>query len=130
MRLKARMMEVNELTGRVLTAAFRVHTVLGPGFLESVYEAALVHELRKAGLQVATQVEIPVVYDGVRLDLYFRADLIVENRVLLELKSVTELLPIHSKQLLNYLRLSSLRVGLLLNFNTLHLKDQIVRLAN
>ena len=95
-----------------------------------MYEAALVHELRKAGLQVATQVEIPVVYDGVRLDLYFRADLIVENRVLLELKSVTELLPIHSKQLLNYLRLSSLRVGLLLNFNTLHLKDQIVRLAN
>lgn len=123
-------MEVNELTSRILNAAFRVHTVLGPGFLESVYEAALLHELRKAGLQVAAQVEIPVVYDGVKLDLTFRADVIVDSRVIPELKSVQELSPIHSKQLLNYLRLSGLKVGLLLNFNTLHLRDQIVRLVN
>lgn len=93
-------MEVNEVTSRILNAAFRVHTVLGPGFLESVYEAALLHELRKAGLHVAAQVEIPVVYNGIKLDLTFRADLIVESRVILELKSVQQLSPIHSKQLL------------------------------
>ena len=123
-------MEYDELTGRILGCAFRVHTVLGPGLLESVYEMALAHELRKAGLLVATQVEMPVVYDGIRLDLAFRADIVVEGRVIIELKSVETLAPIHSKQLLNYLRLSGLKTGLLLNFNTVSLKDQLVRLAN
>ncbi|GAB3297066.1 GxxExxY protein [Hymenobacter humi] len=123
-------MERDELTGRILGVAFRVHTVLGPGLLESVYEVALAHELRKAGLLVATQVEMPVVYDGIRLDLAFRADMIVESQVILELKSVEALAPVHSKQLLNYLRLSGLKTGLLINFNTVSLKDQIVRLAN
>lgn len=123
-------MERDLLTGTILTAAFRVHTILGPGLLESVYEIALAHELRKAGLLVATQVAMPVVYDGIRLDLAFRADMIVEGRVILELKSVEALAPMHSKQLLNYLRLSGLKTGLLLNFNTLHLKDQLIRLAN
>ena len=122
-------MEKDELTGRILGVAFRVHTVLGPGLLESVYEVALAHELRKAGLLVATQVEMPVVYDGIRLDLAFRADMIVESTVILELKSVEALAPVHSKQLLNYLRLSGLKVGLLLNFNTISLKDQLVRLV-
>ena len=123
-------MEKDELTGRILGVAFRVHTVLGPGLLESVYEVALAHELRKAGLLVATQVEMPVVYDGIRLDLAFRADMIVESKVILELKSVEALAPVHSKQLLNYLRLSGLKTGLLINFNTISLKDQLVRLAN
>ncbi len=123
-------MERTDLTGRILGVAFRVHTVLGPGLLESVYEVALAHELRKAGLLVATQVEMPVVYDGLRLDLAFRADMVVESQVILELKSVEALAPIHSKQLLNYLRLSGLRVGLLINFNTASLKEQIVRLVN
>ena len=123
-------MERDELTGKILGVAFRVHTVLGAGLLESVYEAALAHELRKAGLLVATQVEMPVVYDGIRLDLAFRADMIVESRVILELKSVESLTPIHSKQLLNYLRLSGLKTGLLINFNTISLKDQLIRLSN
>ncbi|NML65641.1 GxxExxY protein [Hymenobacter sp. RP-2-7] len=123
-------MEYDELTGRILGSAFRVHTVLGPGLLESVYEVALAHELRKAGLLVATQVEMPVVYDGIRLDLAFRADMVVEGRVIIELKSVEALAPVHSKQLLNYLRLSGLKTGLLLNFNTVSLKDQLIRLSN
>ena len=122
-------MELEALTGRILSAAFRVHSVMGPGLLESVYEAALTHELRKAGLRVATQVEVPVVFDGIRLDVAFRADMIVEALVILELKSVEALAPVHSKQLLNYLRLSGLKVGLLLNFNTISLKDQLVRLV-
>ena len=123
-------MEKDELTGQILGVAFRVHTVLGPGLLESVYEVALAHELRKAGLLVATQVEMPVVYDGIRLDLAFRADMIVESTVILELKSVEALAPVHSKQLLNYLRLSGLKTGLLINFNTISLKDQLIRLSN
>ena len=123
-------MEHDELTGRILKAAFRVHTNLGPGLLESVYEVALAHELRKVGFLVATQVEMPVVYDGIRLDLAFRADLVVESQVILELKSVEALAPVHSKQLLNYLRLSGLKTGLLINFNTVSLKDQIIRLVN
>ena len=123
-------MELNELTRSVLGAAFQVHTVLGPGLLESVYAAALVYELRKRGMLVTTEVNIPVLYDGVDLGLSFRADLIVESRVILELKSVQALSPIHSKQLLNYLKLTGLPVGLLLNFNTISLRDQIVRIAN
>ena len=123
-------MDRDELTGKIIGVAFRVHTVLGVGLLESVYEIALAHELRKAGLLVATQVEMPVVYDGIRLDLAFRADMVVEGRVILELKSVEALAPVHSKQLLNYLRLSGLKTGLLINFNTVSLKDQLIRLVN
>ena len=91
---------------------------------------ALAHELRKAGLRIATQVEMPVIYDGIRLDLAFRADMIVEGLIILELKSVEALAPVHSKQLLNYLRLSGLKTGLLINFNTISLKDQLIRLSN
>lgn len=123
-------MERTDLTGRILAVAFRVHTALGPGLLESVYEVVLAHELRKVGLLVATQVEMPVVYDGIRLDLAFRADMIVESQVIIELKSVEALAPVHAKQLLNYLRLSGLKTGLLINFNTVSLKDQITRLVN
>ena len=123
-------MELEELTGRILHAAFRVHSLMGPGLLESVYEAALAHELRKAGLRVATQVEVPAMFDGIKLDVAFRADMVVEAQVILELKSVEALAPVHSKQLMNYLRLSGLKVGLLLNFNTISLKDQLIRLVN
>ena len=123
-------MENDKLTGLILGVAFRVHTIVGAGLLESVYEIALAHELRKAGLLVATQVEMPVIYDGIRLDLAFRADIVVESQVIIELKSVEALAPVHSKQLLNYLKLSGLRTGLLMNFNTVHLKDQLIRLAN
>ena len=123
-------MEKDELTGQILGWAYRVHTVLGPGLLESVYEAALAHELRKNGFLVATQVDMPAMYDGIRLDLAFRADMVVDGKVILELKSVEALSPMHSKQLRNYLRLSGLQTGLLINFNVLHLKDQIVRVVN
>ena len=122
-------MDLEALTGRILNAAFRVHSVMGPELLESVYEAALAHELRKAGLRIATQVEVPVVFNGIKLDIAFRADIIVESLVILELKSVEALAPVHSKQLLNYLRLLGLKIGLLLNFNTISLKDQLVRLV-
>ena len=123
-------MTENEISKVVLDAAFRVHTTLGPGLLESVYEAALTHELRKAGLEVETQVPIPVVYDGVKLAIGFRLDVLVEGKVILELKSCEQLIPIHSKQLLNYLRLADLRLGLLFNFNVESLKGNIIRLAN
>ena len=123
-------MTENEISKVVLDAAFRVHTTLGPGLLESVYEAALTHELRKAGLEVETQVPIPVIYDGVKLPIGFRLDVLVENKVVLELKSCEQLIPIHSKQLLNYLRLADLRLGLLFNFNVESLKGNIIRLAN
>ena len=123
-------MEKDELTGQILSVAYRVHTVLGPGLLESVYEAALAHDLRKNGFLVATQVDMPAMYDGIRLDLAFRADMVVDGKVILELKSVEALSPMHSKQLRNYLRLSGLKTGLLINFNALHLKDQIVRVVD
>lgn len=123
-------MGLNKLTECILGAVFRVHTVLGPGLLESVYAAALTYELRKRDLQVATEVNIPVLYEGIDLGLNFRADIIVEQRVILELKSVQVLAPLHSKQLLNYLKLTGLSAGLLLNFNTISLRDQIVRLVN
>ena len=123
-------MHENQLAGLIMTAAFRVHTVLGPGLLEAVYEAALAHELRKASLLVKTQVALPVVYDGVQLELGYRLDILVEDKVILELKSVEALAPIHAKQLLNYLKLSSLRLGLLINFNVLSLKEHIHRVVN
>jgi len=123
-------MTENEISKVVLDAAFRVHTALGPGLLESVYEAALTHELRKHGLEVETQVPIPVIYDGVKLAIGFRLDVLVESKVILELKSCENLIPIHSKQLLNYLRLADLRLGLLFNFNVESLKGNIIRLVN
>ena len=114
----------------MLKSAFRVHTLLGPGLMEAVYEAALAHELRKAGLRVETQVALPVIYDGIRLEVGYRLDMLIEEKVIVELKSVEALHPIHAKQLTNYLKLSQLKLGLLLNFNTGSLRDGIVRLVN
>ena len=113
-----------------MRSAFRVHTALGPGLYESVYEAALAHELRKLGLLVETQVALPVIYDGIRLEVGFRLDILVEQKVIIELKSVTDLTPIHSKQLLNYLHLSHMKLGLLINFNVESLRNHIIRLVN
>lgn len=120
----------NVAAGHIMRAAFRVHTALGPGLYESVYEAALTHELRKLGLVVETQVGLPVVYDGIKLDVGFRVDILVEQKVIVELKSVEHLAPVHSKQLLNYLHLSRLKLGLLINFNVISLKEHIIRLVN
>ena len=120
---------VNEITGAVIGAAMAVHTALGPGLLESAYEACLAFELRARGFQVETQVELPVVYREVRIDCGFRIDLLVENVVVVELKAVQKLADIHTSQLLSYLKLSGKPVGLLINFHELHLRDGIKRLA-
>ena len=116
-----------DLTEKIIAAAMRVHTALGPGLLESAYEACLVHELLKAGLSVRNQVELPVVYDGLALEVGYRIDILVEELVILELKAVDKILPIHKAQLISYLKLSGKDVGLLMNFNVLHLRDGIDR---
>jgi GxxExxY protein len=121
--------EVNQAAKQVVDAAFRVHSTLGPGLLESVYEACLVHELRKRRLTVASQVELPVVYDNIRLNAGFRIDLLVEQRVVVELKAVETIAPVHKAQLLTYLKLSGYRLGLLINFNVPLIKDGIQRLV-
>ena len=120
----------DKLTGAVIAAAMKVHSALGPGLLESAYETCLAHELRKQGFAVATQVALPVVYDGVKLDLGYRIDLIVNDEVVVELKAADQLLPIHQAQLLSYLKLSSRRIGLLINFNVVLIKDGIHRIVN
>ena len=123
-------MDLNQISGVVVDAGMKVHSALGPGLLESAYEACLIYELKKRGLAVASQVVLPVVYDGVRIDVGDRIDLIVEGLVVVELKAVDALLPIHQAQLLSYLKLSGKKLGLLMNFNVLHLKDGIKRVVN
>ena len=121
------MLELKELTGPVCAAAIDVHRHVGPGLLESAYEECLCHELSLRKLTFQRQVPLPVTYKGARLDCGYRLDVVVENRVLLELKSVDRITPIHEAQLLTYLRLSTLKVGLLLNFNVDVMKDGITR---
>jgi len=123
-------MDDDKLCTMVLAAAFRVHARLGPGLLESVYQRVLAYELTKGGLSVEVQKSIPIAYDELIFDEGYRADLIIENRVLLELKSVETLLPVHAKQVLTYIRLSNLRLGYLLNFGEARLKTGIKRLIN
>jgi GxxExxY protein len=120
----------NELSKMILDAAFKVHTKTCPGLLESVYEVTLAHELRKHGLRVDRQVPIPIRYDELVFDEGFRADLLVEGSVIVELKSVEKLVKVHSKQVLTQLRLSGRRLGLLINFGEIHLKDGIERIVN
>ena len=120
----------NELSKIILDAAFRVHTRTGPGLLENVYEVILSYELRKQGLCVERQVPIPVRYEEVVFDEGFRADLVVEDKVIVELKSVEQILPVHGKQVLTQLRLSERRLGLLINFGEVHLKHGIERIVN
>ena len=123
-------MTENEISKQIVDAAFKIHTRLGPGLLESVYEAVLAYELRKRGLRVERQKVIPVVYEEVRLDEGFRADLVVEDKVIIELKSVEAIARVHKKQVLTYLRLSNLRLGLLINFGEELIKDGISRVVN
>lgn len=123
-------MNVEHVGKQVLDAAFHVHTVLGPGLLESVYEAAMVIELRKRGLRVEVQKAIAVFYEGTQLDVGFRADLIVEDLVLIELKSVEAVTPSFKKITNNYVRLIPLQLGFLINFNVTHLKEGIIRVVN
>jgi len=124
------MKEEDVLAKRVLDEAFRLHTELGPGLLESVYEQVLAVRLGKAGLQVETQKTIPIVVDDLTIPDAFRADLVVGGKLIVELKSVEEMKPVFAKQLLTYLRLSGLKLGLLLNFGAPSLKNGIERVAN
>ncbi len=120
----------NELSKLILDAAFKVHTKIGPGLLETVYEVTLAHELRKQGLRVERQVPVRITYDELLFDEGFRADLLVEDKVIVELKSVEQLIRVHSKQVLTQLRLSGRRLGLLINFGEVHLKNGIERIVN
>ena len=119
---------LNEVSGQIVDAALRVHPTLGPGLLENVYELCLEHELKKRGLAVARQVSLPVVYDGVELDAGLRLDLLVEDCVIVELKTVESLLPIHKAQVLTYLRLTGHRLGLLINFKVEVMRHGIKRI--
>jgi GxxExxY protein len=120
----------NEVSHAIITAAMRVHTELGPGLLESTYTACLQYELGQAGIRSATQVGLPVVYRGVKLELGYRMDLVAEELVVVEIKSVDAVSPVHQAQLLSYLKLSGKSIGLLINFNVVHLKDGIRRFVN
>jgi GxxExxY protein len=121
---------VNQTTRRIIAAAMKVHTALGPGLLESAYHACLLHELRKQGLTVASQVGLPVVYDGEKIDLGYRIDLIVSDVVIVEIKCAEAINPVHQAQLLSYMRLSGRQVGLLINFHVVHLRDGIKRMVD
>lgn len=127
---RRRAYHINEITGAIVNSAMKVHSILGPGLLESAYQACLAHELRLRGFEVATEVPQPVVYEGKKLEVGYRIDLVVEHRVVVEVKSVDILHPIHEAQLLSYMRLSGISVGLLINFNVLHLKEGIKRMVH
>jgi GxxExxY protein len=118
---------VNEITEKIIGAAIAVHKELGPGLLESAYEACLVYELAQSGLKVESQKSLPVSYRGVQVDCGYRIDLLVEDQIILELKSVEKLEPIHEAQILSYLKLSGYKIGLLINFNVSLLKNGIRR---
>src|SRR5215208_5918954 len=123
-------MTENDIAKGVVDAAFKIHSQLGPGLLESVYEVILVSELEKRGFRVTRQQAIPVVYEQIHLETGFRADVIVEGKVIIEIKSVEALAVVHKKQVLTYLRLANKRLGLLINFNVALIKDGIVRVVN
>jgi len=123
-------MFLEDLTESIIAAAIKVHRTLGPGLLENVYETCLVHELRKKDIEVKNQITLPVIYDNIEMDLGYRLDMLVQDKVIVELKSVEKLLPIHEAQLLSYLKLSRKQVGLLINFNAIQLRKGIKRFAN
>lgn len=122
--------EINQRTGKIVDAAMKVHTFLGPGLLESSYEMCLAHELRNRGMAVSTQYAISLDFEDLHVETAYRADLLVENAIIVELKAVDKLAPIHEAQLISYLRLTGFRVGLLINFHELKLKDGIRRRVN
>ena len=123
-------MTENELSRVIVDSAFKIHTTLGPGLYESVYEATLCYELQRRGCSVVRQRGIPVLYEAVRLNLGFRADIIVNRKVIIEVKSIEALAPIHAKQVRTYLKLTDMRLGLLINFNVDLIKNGIRRVVN
>ena len=124
------MQNINDISGAIVDASLKIHRGLGPGLLETVYRKVLAHELRSRGFKVAEEVDVPVEWQGVRLEVGFRADLVVNDCVVVELKSVERLAPVHKKQLLTYLRLMDKRLGLLINFNVELIKQGITRIVN
>ena len=124
------MQRENELATAVVDAAYKIHRTLGPGLLESAYEAIMIHELQQRGFVVASQVSVPVVFDSVSLEVGFRADLIIEDLVIIELKSLEKIAPVHKKQLTTYLKLADKRLGLLINFGEELIKNGITRVVN
>lgn len=123
-------MDINEISGAVVDAAIAVHTELGPGLLESAYEACLMYELSSRGYSVLNQVALPIKYKGIDISTAYRIDLLVENLLIVELRTVEKMLPVHEAQLLSYLKLSNKKIGLLINFNCQRLKYGIKRLIN
>lgn len=123
-------MTENELAKQIVNAAYRIHTTLGPGLLESVYETTLAHEMEKQGIKALRQQPLPVIYETIRMEIGFRADLVIGDKVIVEIKSVEAISPVHRKQLLTYLRLANMRLGLLINFNVELIKDGITRVVN
>ena len=121
--------ETDRIANQIVDAAFKIHTQLGPGLLESVYETCLTHELSKRGIRFERQPVLPIVYDGVRIDGGLRLDFLVEQRVIVELKAVEDLLPVHRAQVLTYLKLSAMRLGMLINFNVSLIRNGIKRIA-
>jgi len=119
-----------EISRHIITAAMKVHTAVGPGLLESAYEACLLHELQQVGLRVSSQVPFPLVYNGLKLDIGYRIDLIVEDLVIVEIKCVEAIAPVHKAQLLSYLRLTGRSLGLIINFHVEHRKDGIRRVVD
>ncbi|HEV8362876.1 MAG TPA: GxxExxY protein [Gemmatimonadaceae bacterium] len=124
------MKDIDRVTGQVLDSAMKVHSMLGPGLLESAYRLCLAHELRKRGFSVQLEVPLSIVYDSVTIDAGYRLDMLVDGQVLLELKAITKVIPIHEAQLLSYLKLGNYRVGMLINFHVRQLKNGITRLVN
>lgn len=123
-------MTENDIARIIVDKCYEIHVELGPGLLESVYEEILCYELSQEGLNVKRQQNLPVYYKGLEMSIGFRADLIVENKVIIELKSVKKIEPVHSKQLLTYLKISELKLGLLINFNEVLIKNGITRIVN
>ena len=122
--------KLNDYSKKILDSAFAVHTKLGPGCLESAYETFMIHEIKKRGLQVESQVGLPIICDGISVNVGYRMDILVEKAIIVELKSVETILPVHESQIITYLKLSECRIGLLINFKTAHLKDGIKRYVN
>ena len=123
-------MTENELSKIIVDCCFKIHTTLGPGLLESIYEEILTFELQRADLNITRQQGIPVIYEGIKMDLGFRSDIIVENKVIIEIKSIEAIAPVHQKQVLTYLRITGLKLGLLVNFNEVLIKNGIQRIVN
>ncbi len=123
-------MTENEISRQIVDAAYQIHRALGPGLLESVYKTALTYEMEKRSLQVARELPIPIIYESIQIHPGFFADLLVENKVIVEVKSIDQIAPVHKKQLLTHLKLSDRRLGLLINFNVTLIKEGITRIAN